>query len=183
MRFLDIILAFFGLLVFCPLLLVIFLLGYIETGSPLFIQERLGQFKVPFFLVKFRTMHIGTESKATHLVAASSLTNFGRFLRRSKLDELPQLWNVLIGEMSFVGPRPCLPNQTELITERNNIAIFNAKPGITGLAQIHGVDMSSPKFLAKIDARMLKKMSICLYFYYIFKTIMGSGSGDRVRSL
>jgi lipopolysaccharide/colanic/teichoic acid biosynthesis glycosyltransferase len=102
-------------------------------------------------------------------------------LRRSKLDELPQLWNVLNGEMSLVGPRPCLPTQTELIAERERLGVFAARPGITGLAQVEGIDMSTPRLLAETDARMLANLTLSGYFVYLFKTVAGSGRGDRIR--
>ena len=126
-------------------------------------------------------MRQDTISTATHLADASAVTTFGRFLRRTKLDELPQLWNVLRGEMSLVGPRPCLVNQEDLIAERASRGVFDVRPGITGLAQIQGIDMSTPVLLAKTDAEMLKSLNIFNYFRYIFLTIVGKGSGDRVR--
>lgn len=126
-------------------------------------------------------MKPGTASVASHLADGSSITGWGRFLRRTKLDELPQLWNVLKGEMSLVGPRPCLPNQTELIFERAQRGVFVARPGITGLAQVQGIDMSNPQRLAEVDAEMLRDFSVADYFRYIFLTALGRGAGDRVR--
>jgi lipopolysaccharide/colanic/teichoic acid biosynthesis glycosyltransferase len=126
-------------------------------------------------------MQPNTASVATHLADASAVTRLGRILRRTKLDELPQLWNVLKGEMSLVGPRPCLLNQTELIAERELRCVFRARPGITGLAQINGIDMSKPKLLAETDAIMLKGLTLSVYFKYIFKTATGSGSGDSIK--
>lgn len=127
-------------------------------------------------------MRPDTASVATHLADGSAVTSLGRFLRRTKLDELPQLWNVLKGDMSLVGPRPCLLNQTELISERELHGVFSVRPGITGLAQISGIDMSTPKLLAETDALMLKEMGLLVYFKYILKTVIGSGSGDRIKS-
>ena len=103
----------------------------------------------------------------------------GKILRRSKLDELPQLWNVLRGDMSFVGPRPCLPNQLELITQREDCGIFGVRPGITGLAQISKVDMSDPKYLVKLDSEMLRSFSVGLYFKCILATVLRKSEGDR----
>lgn len=169
-----------GLVFGLPLLLLLTVIGYFDTGAPVFRQTRVGRNKKPFTLVKFRTMRPNTASVATHLADASAVTPLGSFLRKSKLDELPQLWNVLKGEMSLVGPRPCLFNQEELIQERDQRGVFKARPGITGLAQVHGIDMSTPELLAETDARMLSSLTIKDYFRYIFMTISGRGAGDRV---
>lgn len=181
-RSFDVILSALGLLFGLPVLAALWVLGWFDTGSPLFRQERVGRGQRPFILVKFRTMRPDTASVATHQADPRAVTKLGHFLRRTKLDELPQLWNVLKGEMSLVGPRPCLFNQTELITERAMRGVFDARPGITGLAQINNIDMSTPQLLAETDARMLKDLSPSAYFSYIFKTIRGSGSGDRIRA-
>jgi lipopolysaccharide/colanic/teichoic acid biosynthesis glycosyltransferase len=180
-RFLDILCAGAGLLLLWPVLLLVGLVSFFCTGSPLFRQERVGRQQQPFVLIKFRTMLPGTVSMATHLVNADAVTPFGRFLRRTKLDELPQLWNVLKGDMSLVGPRPCLFSQTELIAERAKRGVFKARPGITGLAQASGIDMSTPELLAETDARMLQSLTVANYFRYIFLTVAGNGAGDRVR--
>ena len=180
-RFLDIVLACVGLIFALPLMALLYLVGLFDTGAPLFLQVRVGRFKKPFTLVKFRTMRPGTQSVATHLANSAAVTPLGAFLRRTKLDELPQLWNVLKGEMSLVGPRPCLSNQTELMKERAYRGVCAARPGITGLAQINGIDMSTPRLLAETDARMLQNLSVAMYFRYIFKTVAGAGRGDRIR--
>lgn len=164
-----------------PILALLWMLGWLDTGSPLFRQERVGRNQKPFTLVKFRTMRPNTASVATHLADASAVTKLGHFLRRSKLDELPQLWNVLQGEMSLVGPRPCLFSQIELIDERESRGVFNARPGVTGLAQINGIDMSTPRLLAETDALMLQELNLRAYFTFILKTVTGSGSGDRIK--
>jgi O-antigen biosynthesis protein WbqP len=181
LRFLDMVLAGLGLLAAWPLMAVLFLIGLFDTGAPLFRQTRVGQHQKPFTLVKFRTMRPDTASVATHLANPAAVTPLGVFLRRTKLDELPQLWNVLKGEMSLVGPRPCLFNQPELIEERAARGVFAARPGITGLAQINGIDMSTPKLLAETDARMLQDLGLAAYFSYIIKTVTGVGRGDRIR--
>lgn len=181
LRLFDVFLASIGLFLGLPVLLALYLLGLADTGSPLFFQIRVGRDQKPFRLVKFRTMKPGTASVATHLADASAITPFGRFLRRSKLDELPQLWNVLTGDMSLVGPRPCLPSQLELIDERAKRGVFSVRPGITGLAQVTGLDMSKPVLLAETDARMLKALSLGAYFRYIVLTAVGRGAGDRVK--
>jgi O-antigen biosynthesis protein WbqP len=180
-RILDVFSAFFGLAFLSPVLSFLWILGWFDNRSPLFRQQRVGRHQQPFVLVKFRTMRPDTASVATHLADATAITRFGHFLRRTKLDELPQLWNVLKGDMSLVGPRPCLFNQKELITERAQRGVFNYRPGITGLAQIQGIDMSTPELLAKTDAEMLKRLNLVSYFWFIFLTVFGKGSGDRVR--
>jgi O-antigen biosynthesis protein WbqP len=181
-RLIDVLAAFFGLLFGAPLLAVLWIVGWFDTRAPLFRQERVGRHQQPFVLVKFRTMRPNTASVATHLADAFAVTGFGRFLRRTKLDELPQLWNVLRGEMSLVGPRPCLFNQEELIAARAARGVFDARPGITGLAQIQGIDMSTPELLARTDAEMLASLGLRDYFRYVFLTVLGKGAGDRMRT-
>jgi lipopolysaccharide/colanic/teichoic acid biosynthesis glycosyltransferase len=179
-RFLDVCFSLLGLVVGFPILAILYVIGLFDTGSPVFRQERVGRQKKPFTLVKFRTMKVDTASVASHLANTASITRFGHFLRRTKLDELPQLWNVLKGEMSLVGPRPCLFNQEELISERASRAVLAARPGITGLAQVNDIDMSTPRLLAETDQKMLAKLTVRAYFKYIFMTVSGQGTGDRV---
>ena len=181
-RVFDLMFSITGLLLGWPVLIVLTIVGFFDTGSPLFRQQRVGRCQKPFTLVKFRTMRPNTASVATHLADASAITAFGRFLRRTKLDELPQLWNVLKGDMSLVGPRPCLFSQVELINERAKRGVFDARPGITGLAQVNEIDMSTPELLAETDAKMLSSFKATDYFRYIFMTIFGKGAGDRVRT-
>jgi lipopolysaccharide/colanic/teichoic acid biosynthesis glycosyltransferase len=143
-------------------------------------QQRVGRDEKLFTLIKFRTMKPETGSVGTHEVDPDQVTTWGKLLRKTKIDELPQLWNVLKGEMSLVGPRPCLPNQTQLIQARTNLGVFSVRPGITGLAQIQGIDMSTPGLLAKTDAEMIRTMNLFNYFKYILLTMCGGGRGDRV---
>ena len=180
-RIFDLVFSLLGLLFLFPVLGVLWVIGWFDNQSPLFRQRRVGRHQQPFVLVKFRTMRPDTASVATHLADASAITSYGRFLRRTKLDELPQLWNVLLGHMSLVGPRPCLFNQHKLITERATRGVFNVRPGITGLAQVQGIDMSTPKLLAKTDAEMIASLTVVDYFRYIFLTVVSKGAGDRVR--
>lgn len=179
-RVIDFFAALFGLMLLWPVFVVICILGYFDTGSPVFRQTRVGKNQRPFTLIKFRTMPVETKSVATHLVGASSVTKLGGFLRKTKLDELPQLINVVKGEMSLVGPRPCLFNQQELIDARQEKGVFNVRPGITGLAQVNEIDMSTPELLAEWDERMISSMTVKSYFSYIIQTVLGKGAGDRV---
>ena len=181
LRLFDLTLAVAGLILTSPLLVILMIVGLFDTGSPMFRQTRVGRNKKPFTLLKFRTMRPETAHVATHLADASAVTALGKFLRRTKFDELPQLWNVLKGEMSLVGPRPCLFNQQELIEARERLGVFHARPGITGLAQVNAIDMSTPELLAETDARMLASLGVKDYFRYILMTVTGKGSGDRVR--
>ena len=180
LRLFDVVFALLGLVVGFPVLLAIYVVGLFDTGSPLFRQERVGRNKQPFTLVKFRTMQVNTASVASHLASSSSITPLGGFLRKTKLDELPQLWNVLKGEMSLVGPRPNLFNQEELIAARNRLGVYDVLPGITGLAQVSDIDMSTPELLAETDHQMIKSLTVRDYFKYIFMTVAGRGQGDRV---
>jgi len=181
LRIFDFTFALLGLIFAFPVLLAIYVLGLFDTGSPLFRQERVGRHQKPFVLVKFRTMKIDTASVASHLASSASITRMGAFLRKTKLDELPQLWNVLKGEMSLVGPRPGLFNQQELTTERAQRGVFDVRPGITGLAQLSDIDMSTPKLLAETDQRMIRELTLAHYFKYILMTVLGKGAGDRIR--
>ena len=181
-RILDFLFSLFGLLFAMPFLLILYIIGLYDTGSPIFRQKRVGRNKKPFILVKFRTMPLDTVSVASHLASTASITPFGMFLRKTKLDELPQLWNVLKGEMSLVGPRPNLFNQEELIEARDNKNVYSVRPGITGLAQIQNIDMSTPVKLAKTDSIMIKKMTLKNYFIYIIKTVTGAGAGDAAKN-
>ena len=180
LRSMDLFFSFSGLMLFFPLLLPVLVFDSIGSRTLLFKQERIGRNQKPFILIKFRTMLPGTPSIASHLSSASAVTSVGKILRRTKLDELPQLWNVLKGEMSLVGPRPCLTNQNVLIQERETLGVYDIRPGITGLAQIQGIDMSNPQLLAEVDARMLTTLNLKNYFRYIFLTLMGKGLGDKI---
>ena len=171
MRCFDFLFSLIGLIFLLPLLVLIFCIGLFDNGSPIFIQKRVGHNLKSFFLIKFRTMPKGVRSTGTHLIKNIKFSSYGSFLRRTKIDEIPQLLNVLLGDMSLVGPRPCLFNQKKLISERKKRGVFKVRPGITGLAQISGINMKTPTLLAKTDQKMIKYMSLYNYFDYIFKTI------------
>ena len=172
-RVFDFVFSLLGLVFGLPVLLVLTVIGFFDTGSPIFRQVRVGRQQKPFTLVKFRTMKVDTASVATHLASSASITRFGHFLRKTKLDELPQLWNVLKGEMSLF-------NQKELTEERAKRGVFEVRPGITGLAQVSEIDMSTPTLLAETDQKMIQSLTLVDYFKYIFMTVAGKGAGDRV---
>lgn len=180
-RIIDFLAAFLGLFFLWPILLIVVIIGLFDTGSPIFVQERVGRNKKPFKLIKFRTMSVETKSVASHLANNASITKLGNFLRKTKIDELPQLINVVKGEMSLVGPRPNLFNQEELIKERDALGVYDVLPGVTGLAQVQNIDMSTPQLLAKTDKQMIDTLTIKDYFKYIIMTATGSGSGDAVK--
>lgn len=180
-RALDILaaIAIFVLLGWAMLLVAIYV-RWDSKGPAIFAQERVGQNGHSFICYKFRTMGINTEQAATHNVSAASITRAGAFLRRTKLDELPQAVNLLKNEMSLVGPRPCLPVQTELVRLRQLRGVLAMKPGITGLAQVNDVDMSDPAKLAAWDSRYGAYRTLLLDCLLILRTMIGGGSGDRV---
>jgi len=182
-RVVDLCLASFALPFLALATIIVGIAIVLESkGSPIFKQERVGQHGKLFTLYKFRTMHRATEHRPTHETDTTAVTRVGALLRRTKLDELPQLWNVLTGDMSLVGPRPCLPTQHVLIDERRERGVLNLRPGITGPAQLARLDMSQPIALATVDAQY-KELSSFLYdARCILSTARGRGSGDPVQS-
>ena len=181
-RLVDFIAALIGIIVLSPFILLIAIILYLEHRKPFFIQKRVGKNMAEFTLIKFRSMSPKAANLPTHEISADLITRTGKFIRATKLDELPQLWNVLKGEMSLVGPRPCLPNQIELINERQALGVFNLRPGITGPAQVKNIDMSTPKKLALEDSIMVDSLTLGSYLKYVLLTVTGSGQGDKVRS-
>lgn len=180
-RLFELVICTVGLLVSLPIFLILVpVIRYNSPGAAFFHQQRVGRERKIFLCHKLRTMVTGTPQAGTHEVSISSVTGVGRFLRKTKLDELPQLWNVLKGEMSIVGPRPCLPNQTDLIREREDRGVFSVRPGITGLGQVRGIDMSDPIRLADCDAEYVANRSFAFDLRLIWLTISGAGMGDRV---
>ena len=171
-RAFDIALAVPGLLVSIPIIVAAALaIRATSRGPAFFVQTRVGREGTPFRCYKLRTMVTGTPSVPTHEARTNDVTSVGRFLRRTKLDELPQLWNVLKGEMAIVGPRPCLPEQAELIDHRRRLGVLSALPGITGLAQLRGIDMSDPRLGAETDAEYLRTWSVGLDLKLVAGTI------------
>lgn len=167
---------FFGWL----LLILAAIVWMTSPGPAVFVQDRVGKEKSIFPNLKFRTMAVGTKQAGTHEVSAASVTGIGHFLRRYKLDELPQIFNIMRGELSLVGPRACLPSQGMLVAERERRGIYAIRPGITGYAQIRGIDMSDPVLLAQIDKEYLDLRCLFLDIQIVIATFLGRGSGDRV---
>ncbi|WP_061934376.1 sugar transferase [Aureimonas sp. AU22] len=180
-RVFDILASGVGLIVFGPVILILAALVRRDSPGPgIFAQERVGRGERVFTCYKLRTMRQGTVSAASHETPVSAVTRLGTFLRKWKLDELPQLWNVFKGEMSFVGPRPSLPVQGEVIEARRARGVYALRPGITGLAQVQDIDMSQPERLAEADALYLAKRNIFGDVLLILQTVTGRGRGDRV---
>jgi O-antigen biosynthesis protein WbqP len=153
-----------------------------SPGFPLLVQLRVGQGQRTFRMLKIRTMQRDTPQVASHDAGRASITRVGAVLRRLKLDELPQLLNVIAGSMSLVGPRPCLPTQTVLIGERQRRGVFALKPGVTGPAQLMGIDMSTPERLAEIEAEYFARSTPLGELWLIVRTFVGKGRGDAVRA-
>jgi O-antigen biosynthesis protein WbqP len=173
-RALDLALAVPLALLACPIVLAAAIwIRLTSPGPAIFAQKRIGKDEKPFGCLKLRTMYLDTRPLPTHEVGEDAVTKAGRILRDLKLDELPQLWNVLKGEMSLVGPRPCLPSQKELIARRRALGVYSLRPGITGLAQVQGIDMSDPKKLAEKDAEYLRDRTLRLDVEIIAFTVLG----------
>jgi lipopolysaccharide/colanic/teichoic acid biosynthesis glycosyltransferase len=182
-RSFDILVGVIGLLIFgMPILMLIVIVRLTSPGSGLFTQERVGRNCEPFVCYKIRTMYEDTRVAATHEIKSSSVTPIGGWLRRLKLDELPQLWNVVRGDMSLVGPRPCLPTQHELIKKRLARGVFSIRPGISGKAQVLGVDMSDPDKLSRIDSEYLNEQTFLGDLMIIVLTFSKQSRKDRVAS-
>ena len=181
-RIMDIAFALFVIVILWWVLLGAWLAVKLTSPGPgIFTQQRVGKGGLPFTCYKFRTMSLGTKEAGTHEVTADSVTPVGRFLRKTKIDELPQVWNILRNELSLIGPRPCLPVQRELVMARSDLGVLDEIGGITGWAQIQNVDMSDPDRLAKLDAEYLALRTIPLDLKIILATAIGRGQGDKVK--
>ena len=181
-RIFDVIVSLFSILILLPVMAIIAVaVRRSSPGPAMFVQPRVGKGEQSFNCYKFRTMAIGAPVAGSHDVSESWITPTGRWLRSTKLDELPQLFNVLRGDMSLVGPRPCLPNQEEVVRARRARNVFTVRPGITGPAQLSSIYMSSPVMLAKADGEYISSQSFFLDLKIILETIAGRGSGDAVR--
>lgn len=182
-RAIDLVAAISGGVVTLPILLIVaFLVRLDSPGPALFRQNRVGRNEVLFVCYKLRTMAEGAPVVGTHEISGAHVTSIGRWLRRLKLDELPQLWNVIRGEMSLVGPRPCLPSQLELIEARRAHGVYGVRPGVTGPSQVIGLDMSTPRELAEKDAIWTRAPNLKDYVRLIILTVLGKGQGDAIRA-
>jgi len=158
----DFLMSFLALVILSPLIVVTAIIVKLTSkGSILYWSNRVGRSNVVFKMPKFRTMHVGTPAVATHLLSDSDqyLTPVGSFLRKASLDELPQLWSILVGDMSFVGPRPALFNQDDLIALRTQYGVDKLVPGLTGWAQVNGRDALSIPVKVQYEVEYLRKQS------------------------
>lgn len=183
-RIIDIILSFIGLIILLPIFIIIIIaIKFSSKGPVLFKQKRVGIHKSHFNILKFRTMRIDTpKDKPTHLLENPDrwITKVGKFLRRTSLDELPQLWNIFVGEMSFIGPRPALWNQYDLIEERDKYGANDIRPGLTGWAQINGRDELPIEVKARLDGEYVQKMCFWMDVKCFLRTIISVLKSDGV---
>jgi O-antigen biosynthesis protein WbqP len=183
-RLIDIILSLLGLIILSPLYLILIIAIKLDSRGPiLFKQKRVGIYKTHFNILKFRTMRIDTpKDTPTHLLENPEqyITRTGKFMRKTSLDELPQIWNIFVGEMSIIGPRPALWNQYDLIEERDKYGANDVPPGLTGWAQINGRDELPIEAKAKLDGEYVEKISLWMDIKCFFGTIVSVAKSDGV---
>lgn len=183
-RTLDIVLSFLGMIVLSPFFLLLVLAIKLDSKGPvLFKQKRIGLHKKHFYILKFRTMRIDTpKDTPTHLLENPEqwITKVGKFLRKTSLDELPQIWNIFVGDMSIIGPRPALWNQYDLIEERDRYGANDVLPGLTGWAQIHGRDELPIAKKAELDGYYVQHLSFELDVCCFFGTIKSVAKSEGV---
>ena len=183
-RIIDFILSLCGLIILSPVFIILCILIKLDSKGPiLFKQKRIGINKSNFNIYKFRTMYIDTpKDMPTHMLANPDqfITRAGKFLRKTSLDELPQIINILKGEMSIIGPRPALWNQDDLIAERDKYQANNVKPGLTGWAQINGRDELEIPVKARLDGEYVKRISFLFDLKCFFGTITSVLKSDGV---
>ncbi|KXH86871.1 sugar transferase [Sporosarcina sp. HYO08] len=183
-RLIDIILSLIGLIVLSPIFLILIIAIKIDSRGPvLFKQKRVGINKTHFNILKFRTMRIDTpKDTPTHLLSNPEqyITKMGKFLRKTSLDELPQIWNIFVGQMSIIGPRPALWNQYDLIAERGKYGANDVPPGLTGWAQINGRDELPIEIKAKLDGEYVERISLLMDIKCFFGTIVSVVKSDGV---
>ena len=182
-RILDVICALLALLLFCWLYLILALLVKLTSKGPVFFkQKRIGKGKKTFLIYKFRTMRTDTDPNTpTHMLdnANSHITGVGRFLRKTSLDEIPQAFNILVGHMSVIGPRPALWNQDDLILERDKYGANDIRPGLSGWAQCHGRDELSIEDKAKLDGEYVKRFGLWMDTKIVFLSVFKGFSGKN----
>ena len=183
-RTLDIVLSFIGMIVLSPFFLLLVLAIKLDSKGPvLFKQKRVGLHTKHFYILKFRTMRIDTpKDTPTHLLENPEqwITKVGKFLRKTSLDELPQIWNIFVGDMSIIGPRPALWNQYDLIEERDRYGANDVLPGLTGWAQIHGRDELPIAKKAELDGYYVQHLSFGLDVRCFFGTIKSVAKSEGV---
>lgn len=183
-RFIDLILSFIGLVILSPIFLILIIAIKLDSKGPvLFKQKRVGMNKTHFYILKFRTMKIDTpKDTPTHLLKDPDqyITKVGKFLRKTSLDELPQIWNIFVGQMSIIGPRPALWNQYDLIAERDKYGANDVPPGLTGWAQINGRDELPIEVKAKLDGEYINRMSFGFDLKCFIGTIVSVVKRDGV---
>ena len=167
-----------ALVALVPCLALLVAIRVESAGSPLFVQTRVGRGRRPFAMYKLRTMAADTADGASHEIGTATITRTGAVLRRLKLDELPQLINVIRGDMSLVGPRPCLPAQEALVAARDRLNLYAIRPGVTGPAQLAGIDMSDPERLAAVEAEYYASRRPIGDWPMLWRTFTGGGRGD-----
>lgn len=173
LRTLDFCLACVALCFSAPFLMIGAAMSWFDTGSPFFCQARVGQFGSEFNIWKLRTLPVSVRRDvATHNLVLADVSAVGKFLRAWKIDELPQLFQVLAGEMSLVGPRPCLLSQEELIAQRRMHGILEVRPGMTGLAQIQSIDMRDLKALIHVEKLFIKSYGLKTYLHILVATMI-----------
>lgn len=183
-RLIDIVLSFLALIILSPVFLILIIAIKVDSKGPvLFKQKRVGIHKSHFNILKFRTMRIDTPKDCpTHLLENPDqwITKVGKFLRKTSLDELPQIWNIFVGEMSIIGPRPALWNQYDLIEERDKYGANDIRPGLTGWAQINGRDTVEIEDKARFDGYYVEKMGLKMDVKCFFGTIVSVLKRDGV---
>ena len=184
-RMIDFIMALIGIIILSPILLILSIIIKVTSPGPiLFKQNRVGKDNVEFKILKFRTMRIDTPKDCpTHLLdnPDQDITRVGKFLRKTSLDELPQLWNILIGDMAIIGPRPSLPNQYDLNDLRDKNGASKVKPGLTGLAQVSGRDELEIDIKAALDGQYVKNITFIGDLKLFFKTFISVLKSDGVK--
>lgn len=171
--------SFIGFFCFLPIIAFACLLVYFEDKeNPFFVQERVGRNRKLFKCYKVRSMKLSTPNVPSHTLVSDNITSVGKFIRKYKVDELPQLWNVVIGDMTLVGPRPCLASQYDVVKLREEAGVLEFFPGITGYSQVNSVDMSDVIKLVGFDKHYCNNRGFMFDLTILMKTVLGRGFND-----